>query len=138
MGETIYIKDKGKNFYRDFNTDIATVSRAVNLCPATVTKFVEMRTRDVPTEKIADYLEEIIIQDYNYEISQSIDEITTAICKIEKSWNEYERKENILDKYRKNYGIARKKTVPARLMVKDMLKEMLNDYIKTPIKAKRK
>lgn len=137
MGTAGYVKE-GTDFYRDFNTDMATVCRAVKICPASASRFSNFLTREKNAEKILDYLEEIIIQDYNYEISESIDEIKKAIGKIEKSWNEYQRKENALEKYRRHYGVNRKQTIPIKIMSEEVLKNVLSERINTSIKAKRK
>lgn len=122
MDRKKYVSVEAKAFYNDFNTSIADVSRAVGMARATVTKLVDDRTNMLSTEKIVDYLEEANLQDYNYSISECTEELRQLLKKIREAWNDYERKEEILKKYRSKYGLQRKKPMAVRMKVKDVVK----------------
>ena len=55
MDKKNYVSVEAKEFYKDFNTSIADVSKAVGLARATVTKLVDERTNMRSTERIVDY-----------------------------------------------------------------------------------
>lgn len=122
MDRKKYVSVEAKAFYNDFNTSIADVSKAVGMARATVTKLVDERTNMLSTEKIVDYLEEVNLQDYNYSISECTEELRQLLKKIREAWNDYERKEEILKKYRSKYGLQRKQPMAVRMKVKDVVK----------------
>lgn len=122
MDRKKYVSVEAKAFYNDFNTSISDVSKAVGMARATVTKLVDERTNMLSTEKIVDYLEEVNLQDYNYSISECTEELRQLLKKIREAWNDYERKEEILKKYRSKYGLQRKKPMAVRMKVKDVVK----------------
>lgn len=123
MDKKNYVSVEAKEFYKDFNTSIADVSKAVGLARATVTKLVDERTNMRSTERIVDYLEEINLQDYNYSIGEYTVELRQLLKKIKEAWDDYERKEEVLKKYRRKYGLQRKKSLAVRMKVKDVLKK---------------
>lgn len=122
MDRKKYVSVEAKAFYNDFNTSIADVSKAVGMARATVTKLVDERTNMLSTEKIVDYLEEVNLQDYNYSVSECTEELRQLLKKIREAWNDYERKEEILKKYRSKYGLQRKKPMAVRMKIKDVVK----------------
>ncbi len=126
MDRKKYVSVEAKAFYNDFNTSIADVSKAVGMARATVTKLVDERTNMLSTEKIVDYLEEVNLQDYNYSISECTEELRQLLKKIREAWNDYERKEEILKKYRSKYGLQRKKPMAVRMKVKDVVKRAVD------------
>ena len=122
MDRKKYVSVEAKAFYNDFNTSIADVSKAVGMARATVTKLVDERTNMLSTEKIVDYLEEVNLQDYNYSVSECTEELRQLLKKIREAWDDYERKEEILKKYRSKYGLQRKKPMAVRMKIKDVVK----------------
>lgn len=116
---------KAKEFFNYFNTNISVVSEQTNLKRHTFYRFVEYRTNEKNTKKIVECLEDTNARNYRYEVSSCVSEVKHAINRLNQAWNDYERKERILNTYRCKYGIQRKGELLRKITLKEMLKKAM-------------
>ena len=98
-----------KAFYNYFNTNISTISIQTKLGRDTICRFVQYRANEKSTKKIVECLEDANDRNYRYEVSECVNEVKHAINRLKVAWNEYERKERILNNHRCRYGILKKR-----------------------------
>lgn len=113
-----------KEFYNDFEVSIAGISRATNISRASATRMVAKHASRKNTQKIVLYLEEISIEDYNYTLQQCKKDLKNILIRVKDAWIAYEKKEAILNEYRNEYGIVRKKEMVERVTIWKLLRSL--------------
>lgn len=96
-----------KQFYKEFGTNILRIHQDTGIDRAVLCRMPANRTNKKSTEKIVAYLEKLNIEEYNHQIDVCRNEIKKSINNVESAWDEYERKERELDKFRQKYEIER-------------------------------
>jgi len=101
-------------FYKDFGVSMRAVSMATGVSRNSVSRVSIGHADKQNTEKVIQYLEYV-----------SVNNMNRAISKLEEAWNDYERRENILNAYCQQHGVPRKK-VPIKKIERNVL-ECLKD-----------
>lgn len=113
-------------FYREFETDISKVSREVGISRQSVSRFAINAASPENTEKIVLYLEKDTASKYEQATEKCEKEIIDLIRKLECEWENYKKKEAILEQYRIKRGILRKTEIVKRADICEMLENIKN------------
>lgn len=114
-----------RQFYKEFGTNILRVHQDTGIDRAVLCRMPANRTNRKSTEKIVGYLEKISIEEYNHQLDACRDEIKKSVSNVQSAWEDYERKERELDKFRQKYGIERTMKRGEKKNGYEILKELL-------------
>lgn len=95
------------DFYWEFGVNITEVSRNTGVTRKSVSRVPIKHASEENTKKIILYLEEVSINDYGSAVQQCKKEIIMALKELEAAWQNYEKREGILEMYRCRYQIER-------------------------------